>query len=414
MKLLLNRKILNWTFLVVTLVLLSVGMVMGPGIVAYSSNYNSTASPPSTLPGRILVSAPPAGSKGADDIARLPVNGLDFNKPLIWTAYQNGINADGTPGISGGPIQSTVAGYDPSSGAVVRIISVTVKVDGLTSDHSNGKLIATVNEDNRSAFNLIYPALGAVATYTYNPNPAVSGNGGTDSIAIKDGNIYVAHSNPNDVTQATDYLVNLDRSTLTATLTPVFYDNSVATDAVSGKPVQLALTDPDTNYIMPSSSSRFAGDLATISQGDGKIVFASNLLSSSMKLQVLNLTDNKPGNMPPIDGFAVATSNSGTLYVVDNKGGTISALDTAGWPAGTVFVGEPSDNGNPLIGTLNLWTGKITPLGNSFVSPKGLLFVPHDDKMNNGGGESGIGGIAVRDSLGVLSSLPALKVNYRS
>jgi hypothetical protein len=41
--------------------------------------------------------------------------------------------------------------------------------------------------------------------------------------------------------------------------------------------------------------------------------------------------------------------------------------------------GEPSDNGNPLIGTLNLFTGQITPLGNTFVSPKGLLFVPSGD-----------------------------------
>jgi hypothetical protein len=54
----------------------------------------------------------------------------------------------------------------------------------------------------------------------------------------------------------------------------------------------------------------------------------------------------------------------------------IQALDTSGWRAGTVFVGEPNDNGNPIIGTLNLSTGVITPLGKSFRSPKGMLFVP--------------------------------------
>jgi hypothetical protein len=91
---------------------------------------------------------------------------------------------------------------------------------------------------------------------------------------------------------------------------------------------------------------------------------------------VLALTDNKPGNVPPIDGLAVATSDRGTLYVVDAATGTIQALDTSGWRAGTVFVGEPSDNGNPIIGTLNLSTGAIAPLGNSFQSPKGVLFVP--------------------------------------
>jgi hypothetical protein len=90
----------------------------------------------------------------------------------------------------------------------------------------------------------------------------------------------------------------------------------------------------------------------------------------------MNVTDNKPGNVPPFDGLAVATSDRGTLYVVDRGAGTILALNTSGWPAGTVFIGEANDNNNPLVGTLDLSTGKVTPLGNTFVSPKGLLFVP--------------------------------------
>lgn len=296
---------------------------------------------------------------------------------MIWTAYQNGINPDGTPGTPGGPTQSTVVGYDASSGALVRSVQVTGKVDGLTADPGMGVIIATVNEDDNSAFNLIYPVTGAVATYAYSPNPAVDGVGGTDSIAVINGQIYVAHSNPSDVTQPTDYLVTPDTSTSTPTafLTPAFFDNSVATNAITGASVQLGLTDPDTNYVMPGVSPRFGGDLATVSQADGEIVFASQV-SHDPKLTMLALTDNKPGNVPPIDGLAVATSDHGTLYVVDAAAGTIQALDTSGWRAGTVFVGEPNDNGNPIIGTLNLSTGVITPLGNGFQSPKGMLFVP--------------------------------------
>ena len=41
-----------------------------------------------------------------------------------------------------------------------------------------------------------------------------------------------------------------------------------------------------------------------------------------------------------------------------------------------MFVSEANDNGNRLIGTLNLRTGKVTPLGNTFANPKELLFVP--------------------------------------
>jgi len=266
----------------------------------------------------------------------------------------------------------------------VKSIQVTGKVDGLTADPWLSVLIATTNEDVDSAFNLVYPDTGAIVTYTYSPDPAVSGNGGTDSIAVRNGQIYVVHSNPNDVAQPTEYKVTLDHSTHTARLTPVFYDNSMATDATSGKSVQLGLTDPDTSFIMPGASPRFAGSLATVGQADGQIVFASHL-NKSPHLWVLNVTDNKVGNVPPLDGFAVTTSGSGTLYVVDAKASKIYALDTTGWPAGTVFVGEPSDAGNPLVGTLNLHTGKVTPLGNTFVSPKGLLFVPAPDRGEDEG-----------------------------
>jgi len=308
-------------------------------------------------------------------LTHLAVDGLDSGKEMIWVAYQNGINPNGTPGTQYGPTQSTVAGYDHITGSLVRTINVSGKVDGLTADPATGKLIATVNEDANSAVNLVDPETGSVTTYTYSPSPEVSGNGGTDSIAVRGDHIYLAHSNPSDTTQATDYAVHFDSHTLTAELTPVFFDNNWATDALTGATVQLALTDPDTNFIMPWSGERFAGDLATISQGDGKIIFASHL-HATPKLWVLNVTDNVTGNAPPLDGLAVATSNDGTLYVVDAKAGSIQALDTIGWAKGTVFVGEPSDNGNPLIGALNLYTGVITPLANHFLSPKGLLFVP--------------------------------------
>jgi hypothetical protein len=314
----------------------------------------------------------------------MAVEGLDGGTPLIWTAFQNGINPDGTPGSAGGPTQSTIAGFDPASGALVETIPVTGKVDGLTADAHLRRLIATVNEDSNSAFNLVDPASKSVTLYTYSPSPAVAGNGGTDSIAVRDGLIYVAHSNPNDTTQATDYLVTLDDSTHTAVLSPVFFDDSPANSVNTRASVALALIDPDTNLAMPEDSPRFAGDLATISQADGEIIFASHL-SGTPRLEILSTTDNVPGNVPPLDGMAVATADSGTLYVVDAAVNEIEAFDTTGWPAGTVFVGEANDNGNPLIGTLDLKTGVVTPLVNTFNNPKGLLFVANGDDQGGDG-----------------------------
>lgn len=387
------------TSLVFLVVASSIGFLMiSPGTTtALALSANKGGSGPSILPSTTLVSAPPAGANGPDDITLLANRGANEdnnnnNKALIWTAYQNGIMPNGTAGKPGGPTQSTVAGYDPSTGSLVKSIRVTGKVDGLTADPKIGKLIATVNEDTNSAFKLIDPSTGSVTTFTYKPNPSVGGNGGTDSIAVRgDGKIYVVHSNPNDTSQATEYRVTLNETNHIANLTPVFYNNSTATDAITGAKVHLNLTDPDTNYIMPHhASKRFAGELVTISQADGQLVFAS--LPNAHRLTVLNVTDNKPGNVPPLDGIAVATSDHGTLYVVDNKAGKIQALDTTGWPKGTVFVGEPNDNKNPLVGTLDLSTGKITPLDNKFQSPKGLLFVPAPESENQGesaGGNNG-------------------------
>jgi hypothetical protein len=349
--------------------------VLAASAAAAPGQVRSMSAGPGTLPGTTFVAAPPPGAKGADDITSLATTGLDNGRLVIWTAYQNGINADGTPGTPGGPTQSTVAGYDAMTGALMTTIAVTGKVDGLTAYPAKGRLIATVNEDLNSAFNLIDPATGAVTTYQYSPSPAVAGNGGTDSIAVRGSQIFVVHSNPNDTTQPAEYKVRLDNSTHTAFLSPVFADNAAATDAVTGQPVTLALTDPDTSAFMPGQSPHFQAQLVTISQGDGQMIFASGI-GNRPRLTVLNLTDNVPGNVPPIDGLAVATAGRGTLYVVDNKAGTITALGTRGWPAGTVFVSEPNDNNNPLIGTLNLHTGQITPLGNTFTSPKGLLFLP--------------------------------------
>jgi hypothetical protein len=72
---------------------------------------------------------------------------------------------------------------------------------------------------------------------------------------------------------------------------------------------------------------------------------------------------------------------------------TISALKTNGWPAGTVFVAEPSDNGNPILGTLDLWNGKITALSDAFLSPRGLLFVPLSDAVGGDAMCRGLGRI---------------------
>lgn len=66
-----------------------------------------------------------------------------------------------------------------------------------------------------------------------------------------------------------------------------------------------------------------------------------------------------------------------------------------GYPAGTVFVTEPSDNGNPLIGILDLSNGVITPFANHLINPKGLIYVAY--------GRGRVGGIGTKQQAQVLS-----------
>ena len=348
--------------------------------VSSSSGQSLTANDPSSprsLTGTTLVSAPPSGLSGPDDLTWLSVPGIEGGQPLLWTEYQNGIQPNGEPSSKGATTSNLVA-YDPYTGTVIRNIAVKGHVDGLSADPALGKLLVTSNEDANSTFNVVDPLTSTVTTFQYSPDPIKSGNGGTDSVAVLNGHIYVAHSNPNDVTVPAMYEVNLDYTSLTAYILPVFYCNSTATNSFTGALTHLGLTDPDTNLVLPNATPRFGGQIAQVSQGDGQIIFVSISAPYAPYLTVMNVTDNKHGIVPPIDGMAVATSNSGTLFVVDSKAGTIQALNTTGFAAGTMFIDEPSDNGNPLVGTLNLTTGVITPFNNQFQSPKGMLFVPNN------------------------------------
>ncbi|MGH7687284.1 MAG: hypothetical protein ACREN2_10770 [Candidatus Dormibacteria bacterium] len=327
---------------------------------------------PHTLRASTFVGAAPQGASGPDDITLLSAAGLDHGRPVIWTAFQNGLPPDGTDGSA----TSTVAGYDADTGTIVKTIAVTGKVDGLRADTAHHRLIATVNEDSDSSLNVINVATGSVTNFTYSPDPAsTNGNGGTDSIAFWHGQMFIAHSNPDALTAAAVYHATLDWTTHHANLSALFSDDSTATDAVTGASSALMLTDPDTDAVVPAVAPRFGGQLVLISQGDGQMIFASR--DTDPSLTVLNLNDGT-GSPPPLDGFAVATADSGTLYVVDHSdpAHAITALHTDGWGAGTVFVSEPNDNNNPLIGTLNLHTGVVSPLGNAFVNPKEVLFVP--------------------------------------
>lgn len=349
-------------------------LALGAALVAAPAVFNATVASAGTTP-----FSAPAGAIGPDDLTQLG--------GALWVGYQNGIGADGSPS-AGGATDSTVAGFTLSGAPTGHIYSVPGKVDGLTADPSNNRLIATVNEDLNSALYVLTPSDGTMTRYIYTPDPSrqtTPGNlkngraGGTDAISLIDGAIYLAHSNPAGASStpanykdSTVYQVTLNDSSHTANLKSVWSNDASATDATTGKPVQLQLTDPDSNSVIPDTAPRFAGQLAQVSQGDGVVVFAGGLPRKPALTQ-LTLNDGT-GSTPSVDGMAVATASSGTLFVVDRAHDTIQSLPRTD-PSGTVYVTEDNGSNNPLIGTLDLTTGLVTSFATGG-NPKGMLFVP--------------------------------------
>ena len=130
------------------------------------------------------------------------------------------------------------------------------KVDGLTADPYLGKVIATVNEDANSSLYTISPYSGHVTHYAYNvPLPH---KGGTDAISVYRGRILISASAPSTTGTAPKaapavYKVALNPETKVATVSPLFLDTSTAialNGPHAGKPVTLALTDPDSNEVV--------------------------------------------------------------------------------------------------------------------------------------------------------------------
>ena len=300
----------------------------------------------------------------------------------LYVGFQNGVGSQGEVSPSGN-LDSTLVEFTPS-GTVVKQWDVTGKIDGMGADSAAGQVIVTVNEDSKSS---LYTVSGGTAThYTYTKSP-LPHQGGTDAVSVFNGKILISASAPGTSAKAPAnapavYVVTLNAGAKTAAVAPFFADNATATGVNApnaGKSVTLALTDPDSNMVVPSSSPKFAGDFMLNSQGDLQLIFSN---ASGQNLQVLKLSK-------PVDDSAVATSTSGTLYTTDSGADTVDAI-TGSFTPGTAYTAVTPCNANSApstcpgpgypansLGTIDLKTGKVgtvTVIGP--VTPKGLIFVP--------------------------------------
>jgi hypothetical protein len=309
-----------------------------------------------------------------DDIVALGGN--------LYVGFQNGVGSQGEPSTSGN-LDSTLVEFTPA-GSVVKQWDVTGKIDGMGADSATGQVIVTVNEDAKSS---LYTVSGGTVThYTYTPS-ALPHLGGTDAASVYQGKILISASAPGTSGKAPAsapavFVVTLNAGAKTAAVAPFFADNATATGvngSNAGKKVTLALTDPDSNEIVPSNSPQFAGDFMLNSQGDEELIFSG---AGGQNLRVLKLPNS-------VDDSAWATSASGTLYTTDSTSDTVDAI-TGTFTPGTMYTAVTPCNANSApstcpapgypadsLGTIDLTTGAIGQVAlDGLAQPKGLIFVP--------------------------------------
>jgi hypothetical protein len=319
-----------------------------------------------------------------DDISRL---GDD-----LFVGFQNG--PQGQPSTDGN-LDSTVVELT-LNGTPVSQWDITGKADGVTADPATGLVVATVNEDANSALYTINPARGPAGVKRYAYNEPLPHGGGTDAISFYRGEMFISASAPGTTgapapqpTYPAVYSVTLDPSTLVATVTPLFNDEDPAiianvNSSQHRQQVNLALTDPDSNEVVPPSAPRFGGDFMLTSQGDQEQIFVRDAGGPHQRLHVLTLSQS-------VDDTAWATGYGGRLYSTDSTNDAVDVV-TGPFRTGQVLtVATPcGSNSAPAacpslpmfpanyLATLNPWTGQVaavTTTGAPYVPQGGLAFV---------------------------------------
>jgi hypothetical protein len=312
----------------------------------------------------------------------------------LFTAFQNGVGPQGQAAPNGNR-DSTVVEFT-TAGKVIRQWDVLGKCDGLTADPRTHLVIATVNEDAHSSVYTINPGRlvpkgRQIVHYRYSrPLP---GKGGTDAISIYRGMVLISASAPGTTGAPAPqrrypavYIAVFHRIGRVAVIRPLFFDESAAVTVNRQNPsehVRLALTDPDSNEVVPFSARRFGGTFMLTSQGDQEQIFVRHAGTPRQRLFVLSLTHS-------VDDTAWPTSRHGALFTTDNSGDTVNMV-TGRFPVGEPFVAvTPCDeNSAPAtcpalpayppnyLGMVNPFTGVITavPLTGPAVEPQGMLFL---------------------------------------
>ncbi len=375
---------------------LAASLAVAGAVIALSgcgSSSPKAASSPKTFTSHAFASgvsvtfAAPTGKASAyqpDDITRLGSS--------VYVAFQNDVGPQGEPTPTGEPgtgnRDSTIVEFS-SAGKPVKHWNVLGHVDGLTADSAKDRVIASANEDANARLYAINPASPQPIQYRVPPLPS---HGGLDAISFWHGMLLISASAPGTTGKAAPqasypavYVTSLNSSTHTVSVRGLFGDEASAarTDSGATGTTTLALTDPDSNAVVPADASQFGGDFELTSQADKEQIFVAD--ASAKRLSVRKLSG-------VIDDSAWASGPSGALYATDATADLIWKI-TGPFERGAQFVSvTPCDAANAppeacpappafppnYLGIVNESTGAVSKfkVTGATIQPKGMLFVP--------------------------------------
>lgn len=313
----------------------------------------SPEAPQAAAPYQLSVFATaPSGLSAPDSIAVL--------NDHVFVGYGDGHDPAGADGLSSQVVEYTM------DGKIVRIYTVLGHNDGLKVDPHTHLLWALQNEDGNARLVIINTETQDRQLFLLGTGPH---RGGYDDITFRGCSAYLSASNPTINPNTAPAIVAVHFRGNQVDLEGVLAGNASAIDIPTGATTQLNLQDPDSMTLDPF------GNLLLDSQGDQELLIVSDPGSPNQRVLHVPLTfvaANGAVTSVETDDTNFATSTEGFLLFADKGLNTVYKLTTNAFAPGTAYTAA---DGGPFVGTLNLSTGRITPVVTGLAGPGGLVFV---------------------------------------
>ena len=221
---------------------------------------------------------------------------------------------------------SNIIEYD-FTGTMIDNLTVVGHNDGLRYNPLDNELWALQNEDGNATLITINLKNKKQTTYPLGTEKNGTGpgphGGGYDDIDFLNKAVYISASAPTIAPDSAPAIASLEIKGKTASLTGIINENATVTDVITGEPVTLALTDPDSMIVDP------LGELVMTSQGDGELIVVQYPGLKCQKGLVVPLTSEAGGSTPgntQLDDTVFTNQSTGMLLVADKGLNTVYAI----------------------------------------------------------------------------------------